>query len=356
MRADLDQPGDAPLVVVTGDFLGDRVADALAVAGCEVARGPVPVPRSRRPVLDEADWPRLLPRAAAIVVSPRDACPREMLLAAPLLRGVVSTVIGVDTIDMPTAEELGLLVGYGAMPENYLGVAEATVMFITALSLEARRKERMLASGEPFQPTMFGHLVTGRTVGLIGFGRIGRAVAERLTGWGVEILAFDPYAETDRAGTVTMVDLPTLLRRSDFVSLHTTLDASTTHLIGRSELATMKRTAYLINTARGALVDEEALIEALERHVIAGAALDVFEHEPLDPESPLRRLDNVILTPHMIGHSDELLDAIGRVAAENTLRLIAGRPPLYVNNPDVMEAWRERLASLPEPARVPPVM
>jgi D-3-phosphoglycerate dehydrogenase len=143
-----------------------------------------------------------------------------------------------------------------------------------------------------------------------------------------------------------MVDLPTLLQSSDIVSVHVTLTHETRHLLGESELRLMRPEAYLINTARGGVIDEQALYHVLKERHIAGAAIDVFEQEPLDPESPLRQLDNVLLTPHMVGHSQELMAAIPPTAAENVLRVLRHEPPLYVRNPQVLAAWRQRLATL----------
>ena len=143
-----------------------------------------------------------------------------------------------------------------------------------------------------------------------------------------------------------MVDLPTLLSTSDVVSVHVTLTDETQHMLGAAELRAMRPDAYLINTARGAAIDQQALYQVLKSGHLAGAALDVFEQEPLPPESPLRELDNVILTPHMVGHSQELMAAIPTAAAENVLRVLRGEAPLYVKNPEIIPAWRQRLASL----------
>jgi phosphoglycerate dehydrogenase-like enzyme len=143
-----------------------------------------------------------------------------------------------------------------------------------------------------------------------------------------------------------MVDLPTLLRTSDVVSVHVTLTSETRHMLGTAELRLMQPHAYLVNTARGGAIDEQALYGVLRDGVIAGAALDVFEEEPLALENPLRTLDNVILTPHMIGHSRELMAALAPAAAENVLRVLRGEPPAYVKNPEVLPAWRQRLAAL----------
>jgi D-3-phosphoglycerate dehydrogenase len=334
------------LVFVTGDRLGDQLTALLEDAGCQVIRGPQPNPPALT-VFARQEWPRWFAETDVIVASPRDVCSREVMAAAPRLRAVVSAVIGVDTIDMDAANDLGLIVGHGAMPENYLGVAEATVMLIAALLLDLRGKEALLRSNAVRPAQMRARMVRGKTIGLIGMGRTARGVVERLVGWEVTLQAYDPYVPQEAAPAgVRMVDLATLLRTSDVVSVHVTLTNETRHLLGEAELIQMQPHAYLINTARGAAIDEQALAWVLREQRIAGAAIDVFEQEPLPAESPLRDLEGVILTPHMVGHSRELMAAIPPVAAENVLRVLRGEPPLYVKNPEVMPAWRQRLATL----------
>lgn len=334
------------VVFVTGDRLGERLTVLLEEAGCQVIRGPQPQPPAVL-TFPQEEWPRLFGETDIIVVSPRENCSRAVMQAAPRLRAVMSAVIGVDTIDVDAANELGLIVGHGAMPENYLGVAEATVMLIAALLLDVRGKETLLRTNAPRPPRLRARMVRGRTIGLIGMGRIARSVIERLGGWDVQVQSYDPYVTQDQAPDgVTMVDLPTLLRTSDVVSVHVTLTGETRHLLGEDELRQMRPDAYLINTSRGSAIDEKAVYQVLKDQRIAGAALDVFEQEPLAQESPLRELENVILTPHMVGHSQELMDAIPVTAAENVLRVLRGEPPLYVKNPETLSAWQQRMAAL----------
>jgi len=334
------------LVFVTGDRLGDQLTALLEEAGCQVVRGPQPQP-SALTVFPREEWPRWFGETDVLVVSPRDVCTREVMAAAPRLRAVVSSVIGVDTIDMDAANEMGLIVGHGAMPENYMGVSEATVMLIAALLLDLPGKARLLRTNVPRPAQMQARMVRGKTIGLIGMGRTARGVVERLAGWGVTLQSYDPYVPQEAAPAgVTMVDLTTLLHTSDVVSVHVTLTNETRHMLGAAELRLMQPHAYLINTARGGAIDEQALYQALRDRAITGAAIDVFEAEPLSMDSPLRTLDNIILTPHMVGHSRELMAAIPPVAAENVLRVLRGEPPLYVKNPEVLLAWRQRLASL----------
>jgi phosphoglycerate dehydrogenase-like enzyme len=334
------------VVFVTGNRQGEQIAPLLEQAGCQVIRGPQPNPPALT-VFPREEWSRLFGETDVMVISPSDSCPRELMAAAPRLRAVVSTVIGVETIDLEAANDLGLIIGHGAMPENYLGVAESTVMLMAALLLDLYGKAALLRTNAPRPAQLRARMLRGKTIGLVGMGRTARGVVERLVGWEVTVQAYDPYVPQEQAPPgVRMVDLPTLLSTSDVVSVHVTLTRETHHMLGEVELRRMRPDAYLINTARGAAIDEQALYRVLHSGHLAGAAIDVFEHEPLPAESPLRQLPNVILTPHMVGHSQELYAAIPPVAAENVLRVLRGEPPLYVKNPDVLPAWRQRLASL----------
>ena len=191
---------------------------------------------------------------------------------------------------------------------------------------------------------------TTNKMGLVGMGRIARGVVDRLQGWETEILYFDPYVPQDKAPAGTRkVELDELLQRSDFVSLHVTVTDETKAMIGERELRLMKPTAYLVNTARGAALDEAAVYKALKEGVIAGAALDAFVQEPLPMDSPLREFvgaDNVILTPHIIGHSYDVMASLPVAARENITRVLHGEPPLYTKNPAVIDRWKARLATL----------
>jgi D-3-phosphoglycerate dehydrogenase len=283
--------------------------------------------------------------AEVILTSPYTPVTREMMAKAKKLKGIVSAVIGVESIDEKAATELGIVIGHGATLENFIGMAEATILLMLALTLDMHAKEKLLRENLPRPKALNSKLLYGQTVGLIGFGRIGKAVYERLLPFGVNMLLFDPYAR-EKAEKARMVDLPTLLQASDIVSLHVTLTAETRHMIGESELRQMKPSAFLINTARGAVIDEQALHKALKEKWIAGAALDAFEIEPLPKNSPLRTLDNVILTPHILGHTQNVMASLPKAAIENIHRILAGQPPLYVKNPEVLPRWQERIKGL----------
>ena len=181
--------------------------------------------------------------------------------------------------------------------------------------------------------------ITGRTLGLVGLGNIGREVFKLAQPFEMRHLAYDPYATPEQAETagVELVDLETLLRTSDFVSICCALTPETHHLINAERLALMKETAYLINAARGPIVDQAALTVALRENRIQGAALDVFEQEPVDPNDPILTLDNVIVTPHGICWTDECFLGNGRSACESILDVAAGRIPNNIVNRDALD-------------------
>jgi phosphoglycerate dehydrogenase-like enzyme len=342
-----------PVVFLGHDYILNQILDEIGRRlerdGCEVVRGPgaIPPPLGRYP---REVWPRLFGRADVIVISTRTHYPRDLLLSAPRLRGVVFPTIGTEAVDLADAQDLGLVIGHGPTPENFTGMAEACVMLITALLLDLFGKERVtrLNLPRPAPLEMKAQLVRGKTIGLVGFGRIARAVAKRLLGWDTRILACHPRLGRDQApGDVELVDLPQLLSESDVVSLHVPLTGETRRMIGAAELACMKPTAYIINTSRGPVIDETALIVALKERRIAGAALDVFDEEPLPPGSPLRALKNVVLTSHMVGHAREAQESFIPAAVANVQRILRSEPPLYLRNPAVLPAWRARIAHLP---------
>jgi phosphoglycerate dehydrogenase-like enzyme len=271
---------------------------------------------------------------------------RQALEAGTQLRVGASWIIGTESIDVDAATELGIVIAYGAIPENYLGVSEAVAMLAAALLKRLPAKWQVTRErGGRLEDT--GHMVQNSTIGLVGFGNVGRGVAERLNGWGATILATDPYVDPGTAEHygVKLVDFETLLRSSDVVSVMVTLTDETRKLIGERELGLMKAGSYLINTSRGSCVDEEALLGALDRDHLAGAALDVWEDES-NRDNPLRFHQKVIATSHNIGHSLEMSAALPPAAVENLVRGLRGEPPLYIRNPEVLPAWRQRLARL----------
>lgn len=325
------------------------VAASLAEDGHTVVRGPLDSAGQLRRYT-QGECAALIAGAELAVFTGRHDCSRALLESGTRLRGVCSPVTGVETIDLDAAADLGIIVGHGAVRGNVLGVAEATVMLMLMLFYDVQTNMRLIGSGRWRRKGHNSQQFEGATIGLIGFGRIAREVAERLAAFNVRILTASPRARpADLPPGVTKVGLEELLGESDLVSVLTGLTPSTRHLLGPAQFALMKPGAYLVNTARGQVIDEAALFEALRDRRIAGAALDTFTVEPLPADSPLRTLDNVILTPHCVGHTAEGWNELVAALIENSRRILAGHLPAYCKNPEVEPAWRERLHRLDAP-------
>jgi phosphoglycerate dehydrogenase-like enzyme len=326
------------------------IARRLEEGGCRTRRGPDPNDPwvVTRFTPDEVE--RWFGDVDAIVVGTGEVISRDVVAGARRATTVCCFYIGTEFIDVDACTAAGVVVGYGAVPDNYLGVAEAVVMLATALLKELPAKQRAVGGGGWSVPDA-GRMVAGSTVGMLGFGNVGRAVARRLAGWDVRLLCHDPYvspADAEPAGE-RLVELDPLLRASDVVSVQAALTPATRHLIGARELALMRPDAYLVNTARGPLVDEAAVRAALDGGRLAGAALDVWDEEPTPVANPLRHHPRVIATGHNVGHPQRLYDDMVVAAAENVLRALRGEPPRYVRNPPVLPAWRARRAVLAGP-------
>jgi D-3-phosphoglycerate dehydrogenase len=265
---------------------------------------------------------------------------RPMLQAAPRLRAIVSAITGVEGVDLPAATDCTVVVANAQTEENVIGMAEATVMLILGALYDFNGTQELIRKGLPRPDPLRARQLRGKTIGLIGLGKIGRETARLLAPFGAR-LQYNARRDADPAGLPPMprVDLDTLLRTSDMVVVLASLNAETRGLLNAERLRLMKRTAILVNVARGAIVDEAALTEALRGNVIAGAALDCFAVEPLPANSPLRALRNVILTPHMIGHTCEAHHSLEVATRDNLDRVIAGEPPRYVVNHAVLPAW-----------------
>jgi glyoxylate reductase len=265
---------------------------------------------------------------------------RELLDAAgPNLRIVANVAVGFDNIDVPACTERKVAVTNtpGVLDETTADFAWALLMAVARRLIEGDRMARSGAWTKWNLDQLCGTDVWGKTLGIIGLGRIGRAVARRASGFRMRII----YNSTTRAALEIEKDLnaefvsrDAVFEQADFVSLHVPLNDATRGLVGPAELAKMKRTAFLINTTRGPVVQEAALIDALERGLIAGAALDVFEREPLIPDG-LRR-DNVVLAPHLGSASVETRTKMALIAVENAIAFFAGKRPPTILNPEAL--------------------
>jgi glyoxylate reductase len=260
-----------------------------------------------------------------------DRVDAELIGAAPRLRAISNYAVGTDNVDLAAATAREIPVGN--TPEVLTdSTADLAVALMLAIARRLPEGERAVRRGEwsSWAPDwLLGRDLHDATVGIVGGGRIGSAVARRLEGFGCEVLV---------AGRSGPTSLDELLARSDFVSLHVPLSAETRGMIGAAELAAMKETAYLVNTARGAVVDQEALGRALRESWIAGAALDVTDPEPLPPDDPLLEAPNLLVTPHLGSATHATREAMAEIAAANLLAGLAGERMPHCANPEVYES------------------
>jgi phosphoglycerate dehydrogenase-like enzyme len=330
-------------ILATGPSGSPEELGPLREAGHEVVIGR-PLDQPGRKAYTEADLIDLAGGVHVILASHLETISRGVLESAADLRLVIVPFIGTDKIDLVAATRHGVLVANSPTPENFIAVAEATIGLVVMLLKRVKHNEAKLRRGEWAQRQDRGEFLFGKTVGLVGLGRVGSHVARRLVNWDVRLLAADPYVSTDHAAALgaTLVELPTLLAESDVVSLHASLTDETRGLIGEKELRSMKPTAVLVNTARGEMADEEAVARAIGEGWIAGAAVDAFVKEPLGPGSPLRDADpeRLILTPHNVSHSEAGRRANLRLAFEQILAVGRGEPPAHCVNPDAIPRWR----------------
>lgn len=276
-------------------------------------------------------------READVVLVAGAQITRRVLESLPRCRAVVRYGIGLDNVDLEAATDQSIVVAH-VLDFCTEEVSNHAIALLLALARRLLPLHQDVVGGRWRLEHAWGLApVHGQTLGIIGFGNIGRAVAGKAAAFGVRVLAHDPYCNPGTATEmgVNLVPLDELLAESDYVSLHTPLTPETRHLIGAAELKAMKPTAVLINTSRGPVVDEPALVEALSKGEIAAAGLDVFEEEPLPPDSPVGGLDNVVLTPHVgsvsPGAMRQLRQEVGRAAAD----VLRGRWPKHVANPSV---------------------
>jgi D-3-phosphoglycerate dehydrogenase len=284
----------------------------------------------------------------------------KTLAGADRLAVVARFGVGYDSVDVDACTKGGVLLTI--TPDGVRRpVAAAAMTFVLALAHRLLVKDRLARGGRWAERLdHMGTGLTGRALGLVGLGNIGREVVALARPFDLRCLAHDPHVARKDAAALgaELVDLETLLRTSDFVVVCCALTAATRHLLDAERLALMKPTAYLVNVARGAIVDQAALTEALQQRRLAGAGLDVFEEEPARPDDPLLRLDNVLLSPHCLSWTDECFRGIGRSACISILEVSAGRVPLNVVNPAVLEHPRlqEKLRAGAGPRRTFPSM
>jgi phosphoglycerate dehydrogenase-like enzyme len=318
----------------------------LEAAGCNVVVAPANADRARLAVL-------AVGVDALLGATFRGHMDREFLALSPRLRIVAKYTIGVDDVDVEAASELGVLVTHCPTEANWGGVAEGTIAMVLTLLKRIRERDRTVKAGGWRDPPVYGTYLgkradgyPGITIGIVGLGRAGSRVADLLRPWGARVLAADPYVDAAKFARhgVERVDLEPLLREADVVTLHCNLTAETRGLIDRRRLALLKPSAVLVNTARGAVVDLEALCDALEARTLAAAALDVLPEEPAPREARILKLgDRVLLSPHMVAaNQGGTLGAAIPWASDAVLAALRGELPDCVYNTEATARWQAR--------------
>jgi D-3-phosphoglycerate dehydrogenase len=316
-------------------------------ADCQAALAPVPARMTALPFIGTEDEMIAKTRDADALVTSASPVTRGVMSALEGLKVVARTGVGYDVIDVPAATELGVIVVN--IPDIWVReVANHALALLLAwnrkiVALDRQVHAGVWSAGVPGERTGSLH---GETVGIVGLGNIGSAFARRVAALETKVIACDPYVDDARFAAlgVERVTLEALAERSDYVSVHTLLNAETHHLIGEAFFRRMKPTAILINTSRGPVVDEVALAQALRDKRLAGAALDVWEQEPVAADNPLIKMDNVIATPHAAYFSSPAVAQVPRRCGEEVARVLTGQRPLNVVNPEVYAPGAARRA------------
>lgn len=322
------------VLVLTEQFTNDcPLFEPLRAAGYEVVVNET----GRLP--DEAALKAMLAEGVIATIAGGEPYTPAVIAAAKDLRIIARWGVGYDRVDVPAATAHGIPLAM-AFGQNHESVAEYAHAMALALACGIGRRDAMVKSGawsfDGFHPGLWG-----RKAGLIGLGRIGGAMARRLIGQGMEVMVYDPFLSPEKAAEagVIAVDLDTLLAEADLISVHAPSTPQTRHTLNDAAFARMKANAIVINTSRGPLIDEAALVRALEAGRIAGAGLDVFETEPLPADSPLRGFDNVILSPHVSGMDRMAEQRVTERCVRNILAWLDGRAEEllpYVVNPETL--------------------
>jgi len=284
--------------------------------------------------LTEEELERHLQDADAVVLG-ADKCTAKVLSSAQKLKVIGRHGIGVDNVDLKVATDRGVVVTY-TPSINVDSVAEHTFGLILALVRKIPAASVSTKAGKWEGLRFVGTELVGKTIGIIGLGNIGLGVAKRAKAFGMRVIYYD--IELKRNVDVTYVPLDQLLKESDVISIHAALTPEARGMIGAKELALMKKGSFLVNAARGGIVDEKELIKALAEGRIAGAALDVLEMEPPDSNNPLFKMDNVIVTPHIAAYTLEAIRRMDLTVAEDIMKVLRGKKPKHIANPEVLKS------------------
>ncbi|MGQ0816310.1 MAG: phosphoglycerate dehydrogenase [Gemmatimonadota bacterium] len=313
------------------------IADAISQDGLEPLRSDDRFEVIEKAGLKGEALARAIEGANAVIVRSSTRITRDALKYAKELRVIGRAGVGVDNIDVEAATELGVAV-LNAPSGNTISAAELTLALLLALVRRVPAADRSMRAGEWDRKSFNGTELYGKTLGLVGAGRIGSEVARRARAFGMRVIVYDPYLTPDRAGALEMEigTLDDVLRRADILTLHVPLTDATANLIGEKQLGLLKKTAVIVNAARGGVINEQALHDALAAKRIAGAAIDVFEEEPLPADHALRSLPNVVLTPHLGAATVEAQQNVAiEIAQAVRSALVEGDLSSAVNAPSI---------------------
>ena len=295
--------------------IGDSAKNILESAGIEIT--------NISANFDQAEFERIIPEFDALIIGAHDFSEADME-RCPNLKIICKHGVGLDNIHVNKAKELGIAV-CNAPGTNSNAVADLALGLMLSVCRKISHSAALVREG--VWKSHIGEDVCGKTVGLLGFGAIAKGVARRARGFGMKILAYDPFVTQlpeEFEGWVELCDMEKVITTCDILSVHIPLTPETKGIISTKELAMMKQGAYVINTARGGIVDEMALYEALKSGHLNGAAMDVVESEPMTPDHPLLSLDNVVVTPHIAMYSKEAINAVSMICAENVVACLTG--------------------------------
>jgi D-3-phosphoglycerate dehydrogenase len=310
------------------------VAEPLAAAGINLLRAQ---PGWEVIQSNPKDFPQHLATADALIVRSAVTVDASVLSKAPQLRVIGRAGVGVDNVDLPAATAAGVLV-MNTPGGNAVSVAEQTLALMLSLARSIPQASASTKSGKWEKKKFMGTELRGKTLGIVGLGSIGREVVKRAKAFEMRIIATDPFvnAQTAKDVGVDLVDLPALYAQSDYITLHTALTPESQHMLSQDAFKKMKKGVRIINCARGELIEQSALREALESGQLAGAALDVFEKEPPAPDEPLLKLDNFVATPHIGGSTEEAQEIVGFRIAEQIVEFLRDGAALNAVNMPAM--------------------
>jgi len=306
------------------------IAEPMAAAGIQLLREQ---PGWEVIVSNPKEYAQHLAEADALIVRSAVTVDQSVLSAAPKLRVIGRAGVGVDNVDLPAATGAGVLV-MNTPGGNAISVAEHTLALMLCLARSIPNASASIKSGKWEKKKFMGTELRGKTLGIVGLGSIGREVVKRAAAFEMKIIANDPYVHSQTAKDVgvELVDLPTLFARSDYITLHTALTPESVKMLNAAAFSTMKPGAKVINCARGELIDQEALREALSSGKLGGAALDVFEKEPPPPDDPLLSMEKLVATPHIGGSTEEAQEIVGVRIAEQIVQYLQHGAALHAVN------------------------